>query len=256
MSKTTSVLTAFAVGTLLAGLGVTGCGKKNRGSEAAAMTVPEKAAEETAVCIYDGTALKQDPSKNGKWLASIALGEVVKDLGDSKIDTSDKNRSYIKVQLSDGKTGWANGYGLVLHAKLGAVKEDTVIHKRPDLVTGTDQKVDFMGIVAISQEKGEWVEFTGENHKKTGWIHKDAVTYDPSELAVAVLATKKLRPKDPKDREAAMKKFVDTCPYPDTTFAKKLREKLATPSAPESKPAVGEPANSEFTPEGQEKIEQ
>ena len=98
-----------------------GCGKKQGSSEnqnAGDQTKTEQPApaEEpayNAVCIYDGISLKTEPAKAGKWLASLSLGETVVWLGDSSVDQTEK-RSYQKIQLSDGKTGWAAADWLVL----------------------------------------------------------------------------------------------------------------------------------------------
>ncbi len=226
---------AFCIaGALLAGYVVVGCGKKTETSRESPATEQGKAKKDDrigAVCIFDGTALKQDPAKDGKWIASISLGESLTWLRDSSVDQSDKNRLYQKVQLSDGKQGWAASYGLVVNAQFGAIKEDAPVYKRPDVLTGTEAQVEFMSPVAIVQEKDEWIEFIGENRKKTGWLKKDIVTRDQKDVAIAVLASKKLKQKGGKDPQAALKAFVETSPYPESFFITKLKEKLSHQSS-------------------------
>jgi hypothetical protein len=184
------------------------------------------------ICIFDGLALKAEPSKAGKWVASLSLCETAKWLGDSAVDKTDKDRGYQKIQLSDGKSGWAISWGLVVNGKLGAVKEDAAICKRPDLLTGTDEKIECMKPVAIIQEKGDWAEFVSDGKKKGGWIRSSSITTDPADVAVAVLALKKIAPKEAKNYTATVKAFVDGSPYPDSYFIKKLKAVLETQPAP------------------------
>jgi hypothetical protein len=230
MRITRTIASVCCAGALAAGI-MTGCGKKE---QAAAKSVPAgqeqtAPAKTFAACMYDGISLKQEPSKNGKWLASISLGEMVQSLGDSAVDTADKNRCYQKIQLSDGKSGWATSYGLVLNARLAAVKQATLIYKRPDLLTGTDVKIGLMNPVAVIQEKDGWSEFISEARKKSGWIRSDALTAEPADVAVAILALKKLGAA--KNRAEAVKEFISASPYPESFFIKKLQEETDAATA-------------------------
>jgi hypothetical protein len=245
MSKIRFVLTACLATASVAGIGFIGCGKKGEPAKEQTVITQDKPGQEkqaesqnNALCIYDGIALKQEPTKAGKWLASMSLCETAKWLGDSAVDQTDKNRCYQKVQLSDGKIGWTIGYGLVINGKLGAIKEDAAICKRPDLLTGTDEKIEFMKPIAIVQEKGEWAEFLSDNRKKGGWIRTSSVTTDPSDVAVAVLALKKITPKEAKDHAATVKAFVEASPYPESFFIKKLKATLEA-----AQPAAAAPAD-------------
>ena len=109
------------------------------------------------ICIWDGAALRAEPTSKGKWLSSISLGETVYWREESQIDTTDRDYEYLKIELSDGTVGWASKWVLVTDAKVGAVLDDTPIYKRPDLLTMTDEHLDMMDMVAITEEKGEWI---------------------------------------------------------------------------------------------------
>jgi hypothetical protein len=245
MSKIRLVVTVCLATASAAGIGFIGCSKKGEPAKEQTVITQDKPGQEkpaenqnNAICIFDGLALKQEPSKAGKWLASMSLGETAKWLGDSAMDQGDKNRCYQKIQLSDGKIGWATSYGLVINGKLGAVKEDAAICKRPDLLTGTDEKMESMKPVAIIQEKGEWAEFVSDGRKKSGWIRTSSITSDPIDVAVAVLALKKITPKEAKDHAASVKAFVEASPYPESFFIKKLKATLDA-----AQPAVAAPTD-------------
>lgn len=245
--KNIRLLSVVCCAGVLAAGAVSGCGKKGpaakEGQEQAAQTAQGQEQTAGAVCMYDGIALKQEPSKNAKWLASINLGEMVQWLGDSTVDTTDKNRSYQKVRLSDGKSGWTISWGLAINAKLAAIRQNTVIYKRPDLVTGTDAKIPLMSPVAIMQEKDDWVEFISDGRRISGWLKKDALTTDPADIAVAVLAFKKLG--QAKNRIAAIREFIAASPYPESFFIKKLQEEVdAAPPAPATADTPVKPADS------------
>jgi len=257
MSRINSAVVVCCAAVLAAGI-LAGCGKKDQAvketkpviTQESTTPVPQQQQQKTAVCIYDGISLKQEPSKNGKWLASISLGETVQIIGDSAVDASDKNRAYQNIKLSDGKSGWAMGYGLALNAKLAAIKQAAVIYKRPDLLTGTDVKMDFMSPVAVLQEKEGWSEFIGDARKKSGWLRSDALTTDAADVAVAVLALKKIA--SAKDRAAAIKDFIANTPYPESFFIKKLQEKIDADQAKANDAAAQEPTEAADTGSAEE----
>ena len=74
-----------------------------------------------AVCISNGVAVRAEASKNGKYLSSLNLGETLIYLGTSVIDSSDKNREYYRVELSDETVSWVRSYGILIDAKPAAI---------------------------------------------------------------------------------------------------------------------------------------
>jgi len=162
-------------------------------------------------------------------------------------DKDETGREYVKVELSDGKTGWASASGIATGAQIGALKDDTTTYKRPDLVTASSQKVPFMTIVAVIQQKDAWFQVVGESKKPLGWVRKDAVTLDKEDVTVAILATKKLREKDGLDQAKKLEAIVKVSPNPTSFFIQKLRERASAtaaaapvpdaPPAPESTPS-------------------
>ena len=60
------------------------------------------------ICVWDRLSLRDD---NGRWLSALSLGEKVIWLGETKVDSSQNDRKYLKVELSDSTTGWASAWG-------------------------------------------------------------------------------------------------------------------------------------------------
>lgn len=193
-----------------------------------ALTSRLSAAETTAtVCVWDNVPLRAIPTRSGKWLSSISLGETVQWLGKTSIDSTDKNREYLNIKLSDGTTGWASSYGLIRDAKVGAIKAETPIYKRPDLLTITDKKFEMMDMLATTAEKGEWVKVVGEKRKKSGWIKSENITTHSEDVAVAILASKKLQQTNEMTESEQIEQIIAETPYPESFFIKKLREKIS-----------------------------
>ena len=104
------------------------------------------------VCIWDRAVLRTLPSlDNGKWISSVALGEKVSWLNETYIDSSDNNREFLKIRLSDGKEGWTLAYVLVRNAKPAAVTQKIQVYRRPDILTITDKVIEPMEMVAITK---------------------------------------------------------------------------------------------------------
>jgi hypothetical protein len=214
-----------------------GCGGKksnetpsteSRRTEASGVASKQEGAAQTGiVCIWDGVPVRETPTKNGKFVSSVNLGEVIGDLNQSQIDPGDK-REYIKVRLSDGKEGWAPKYGLIKNASVAAIKNDATICKRPDLLTITDIVLKPMELIAITSAKDDWVEITTEQKKKGGWIKKDAVTTNKEDVTTSIIVNKKLAAKDGKSLADKYKDIVANAPFPNSLFITNIKKQLET----------------------------
>ena len=129
-----------------------GCKGSNSGTSGNDSLGNKESVKETtyAVCIWDKAALKESPDAQGKWLASIALGEKCTFLDDKKEDNSGtKPVTYYKIRLMDGKEGWAPSDLISLDSKPAALIQDADIYSRPDLLTKTSNSFSKMDIVAV-----------------------------------------------------------------------------------------------------------
>ena len=202
-------------------IGVSGCNRK--GAPGATAAVKDSKA---SVCLVDGIAIRETPAKSGKYIATVSMGEKVRWKGGPEKDSSGKE--YIKIELSDGKTGWTSAYGIITGAALGVVKDDVSLFKRPDMLTASSRKVKFMTLVAITQEKDGWCQIITEGKRATGWIKKDDILQDDENVTAAILATRKLREKDGLDQAKKVEAIVASSPHPSSYLIQKLSELQAS----------------------------
>jgi hypothetical protein len=181
-----------------------------------------------AVIISTGTAVRETPSKDGKWISSMLLGEKLTYLGESAVDSANPEQEYLHVELSDGKQAWARSYGVLINAIPAAVISQTAIYKRPDLVTQTDKTFRIAEFVAIISDKGEWVEVIGAEKRKSGWIKRDMLSIDPEDVAVATLAHKDLLDKEGKIIAVNLSTFLENLPNVNSQLARSLQDQMSS----------------------------
>ena len=192
----------------------------------AGFTDKENDKKQQTVSIYDGVPVKETPSKEGAWVSKLNLGETLYFLGEEVVDSSDNNREYFKVELSDGKIAWAMSYGLIVNAKVAAIKENVPVYERPDLVTLTKNVFNTMDIVAIEEVKDSWIKVVGENKKIKGWINQGVVTENKEDVAVAILASKQLRNKNKDLNLDEIEGFIKDLPYKNSVFINYLKDQI------------------------------
>ena len=186
-------------------------GEKASGDEM--KETPEKNVK--AICIYEGGGLYD----NRKWISGLNLGETAVYLGETKEDTvQHKKGTYHKIELSDGKIGWANEWVIVLDAYLAVVSDETPVYKRPNVINITDQKMKKFSVIAVQEEKDDFVKFISAGRKNSGWIKKKDITTDDESIAVAVLANRKFKG-DPENAEMKeLESFIEDFPFDNETL--------------------------------------
>jgi len=181
--------------------------------------------KQQTVCIWDGVPVREEPTKDGKWVSKISLGESLFFLGEESIDSTDNDREYIKVELSDGKIAWARSYGLIINGKIAAVKEGVPVYERPDLLTLTKKEFKEMNILAIEEVKEDWIKVIGQERKIKGWIKKEVVTENKEDVAVAILASKQLM-KDGEIVPEKIEEFLENLPYKNSVFNEYIKAQI------------------------------
>lgn len=204
---------------------IVACGDQSKQKTEEEIT-PTVTKEVTAVCIWDGASLRSEPSRKAKLLSTISLGEQVTWLGETAVDSTDKNREYYKIKLSDGKEGWTSSYLLVPKAKAAAITQKAFIYKRPNLITVLDDFFEPMNMVAVISEEDDWLEVVGNKKKKKGWIKNRDISFNEVDVAVAILTTKALAEKDMEKQRERISAIVNNPAFVGSIFLPKLREML------------------------------
>lgn len=187
--KTTKILFAITLVCFLFSCG--GGDKKENGDkeEKKNETTKNKATEpETAISLW-GNSMREEPSRQGKWIATILFGEKVQFLGDTSYNEKE-DRNYMKVKLTDGKSGWVNRYLFAVDAERAALTAPVPVYKRPDISTVADQSLERTDVIAIAEKQEEWAEVYTKEKEIKGWINNTTnITKDNIDVAVAIQVT-------------------------------------------------------------------
>ena len=188
--------------------------------------IVEEVKEVPSVCVWDGASVRADASMKAKWISAMALGEKVTWLGEEKIDSTDKNRRFLKIRLSDGTEGWSSEYVIATDAKPAVVYKEAPVYRRPDLLTVTDVVFEPMEIVAITGSDGDWIEVVGKENAKKGWIQSKLVSTKDTDVAVALLAGKALAEKKDEKKKEKLQSIIDNTAFAGSIFIEDLEMKL------------------------------
>jgi hypothetical protein len=223
MKKTSVTLLILAVFIIVSGCKT----KKSTGEE----NLSGESRKGDAVCIWDNLSLKESPDKDGKWLASISLGEKCIFLNSEKEDINgEKKTRYMKIRLKDGKEGWVQSDFIVVDGKPGVIIQDAVIYSRPDLLTKTSKSFSKMDIIGVKGTQNDFIEVTGKRKDgkwiETGWIKTSNISYSEIDIAVAKYAAKALSIEETGKRDAAVKEIVDNRDLQGSSFIADLKELL------------------------------
>jgi len=202
-----------------------GCGKKSDSEpKESQVETPIVQKSVSSVCVWDKASVRMEPLKKGKWLSSLVLGEKVSWLGQTSIDSSDKNRKYELVRLSDGKEGWVSEYVIAIDAKPAAVKKKTAIYMRPDLMTASSKSFNAMDLVAVIKTEKDWVEVVGEQKKKKGWLKTNSLSLQDVDITVSLLTIKALAEKTSDKRSSKIGDIINNSDLAGSAFINNLRE--------------------------------
>jgi uncharacterized protein YgiM (DUF1202 family) len=185
------------------------CGEdRNAGGNPAATSNPAPAPPKMAISLWEQAGLRDKPGrdKSAKVLASINFGEKVLLTGNRALDSADKDRPYVEVELADGKKGWTAENLLALDARRAVALDNLAIYRRPDLTTVSSDNVPKGALIALQLgEKEGWVEFAGREKKLKGWIQGDSrFSEDEVDVTVAIQLERALKEKDPDKQEALL----------------------------------------------------
>ncbi len=187
--------------------------------------------ESEAVCILDKLSLRESPSKQGKWITSISLGETVTFTGMQKKDSVSKNTFY-KVKLAGGDEGWTRGDFIEIGGQVAVFLKNTEIYKRPDLLTKANKKYSQMDIVAVTNKQGDWVEVKGKRSEgkyiESGWIKSGSTSSDAIDIAAAKFGLAALAETDESKRLALLKDITGNDDLSSSKFIPVLQEILSS----------------------------
>jgi len=192
-----------------------------------------------AVCIWDKISVRETPSKDGKWLTSLNLGEKCNYLNETKeVNEGNKIVKYLKVELQDGKTGWVQSDFIVIDGVPGVIINDAPVYNRPDLLTKTDKIFSKFDIVGVAKSQQDFYEVHGKRKNgkwiESGWVKKSNVSLSDADIVLAKFASKALSIEDPIKRKKAIKEILDNPDFTYSIFFEDLRKELVGESVEDS----------------------
>lgn len=217
------------------GLLFSGCKTNKTDSVSNSDSTSVSDANSLAVCIWDKTALKAEPTAQGKWIASISIGEKAEYLDETKEDNSGKKAViYCKIKLQDGTEGWAQTDYVIINSKAATLLNNADVYSRPDLLTKTDKSFSKMDIVAIKSEQNNFIEIVGKRKDgkwiETGWIKPENATTKDVDIAVAKFASVAMVITDELKRKEEIKKIIENPDLAGSSFIEFLTDQYGSTS--------------------------
>jgi hypothetical protein len=167
-----------------------------------------------AVCVWNNISVRSLPSGDARWLTALSLGEEIESTQIIEIDSANENREYVRVLLADKTEGWALSDFIIVESIPVAVKSETPIFERPDLLTKTDKVFSPMDILAVKQKQDDWLQVVGrkftENRLTSGWIKSNEITENKIDIAFAKFAQEALIKDDKAEKLAALDELLKT----------------------------------------------
>ncbi len=178
---------------------------------------------ESSIVISDQVSMLGEPATDAAVVSQLSLGETVYATGETTEGVHGSGVEFLEVSLTDGTSGWVRREALVPDAEAGAIMEPVRVHQRPDSLTMTDKRFEYMDMVAVVNENEEWVEVIGKKRRTIGWIRKGVVTRKKEDVANAVYARAKLRQDDALYSQKRLNDIIFNAPYPESYFVHELR---------------------------------
>lgn len=193
-------------------------------------TQKKETANKIAICVYEGLSVRNKPSKEGKWLTKMSLGEKITYLQEDVIDSLSK-KSYSKIKLTDGKEGWTQSRFIVIDGKVGVLVEDASVYRRPDLLTKTDKKYSEMDIIAIQKVQDDWMHVKGKRSEgeyvEEGWIKSSNISNSDIDIATAKFTLSALSSKGSMSEQIEeLQKIVNNSDLSSSKFIPIIEEKI------------------------------
>ena len=183
-----------------------------------------------AVSLWNRAGLRTQPGrgKDAEWITSINFGELVTYTGEEQ-EVASEDRTYAKVELADGKSGWVNKYLLAVGAMRAVALQDIEVYQRPDLTTYDGDKFEEGEIFAVIEgDRKDWVEVLGKEREEKGWIRVNQAKYktDEIDVTVAILLDRAQAISDPVEREEALKNIAENSTFSSSALMPLVEDAL------------------------------
>jgi lipoprotein LenA len=205
------------------------------------------------ICLWSAVSIRKTPeAKKGSYLTTIHLGEKASYLGETVTDSTGKGkaRDYIKVKLTDGTTGWIEGRFMAIDAEPYALKGNSKLYKRPDILSAGKNEFEKMQYVVVLEEQGDWAKVKGIKKSagwyREGWVKKEHLTGDEIDVTVAVLMARALGKGDKDKKLEALNEILENSDLSSSIFSSDIRDLVDELNEPVAEEAVEESYEEEY----------
>ncbi|MCF6241764.1 MAG: hypothetical protein L3J74_10520 [Bacteroidales bacterium] len=200
------------------------------GIENQAVEEPE-VLEAPIVCLWSKISVREEPKAKGKWKAYIYLGEKATYKGISEKDTTVKNgKSYAKIELADGTTGWVEERFFAIDARPAVIISPTKLYERPDILTAGKKSYDRMQFVVITDEKEGWKKVKAkkvdDSWFSTGWVRDNNITETDIDVSVAVLENRAAAISDSEKKLEALNEIANNPDFGNSIFMEDIQQMI------------------------------
>ena len=103
-----------------------------------------------------------------------------------------------------------------------------------------------MQIVAVEEEKPDWLRVTSEGKTRTGWIPRESIRTAKEDVVTAIMLRKALHGKEKTLTRNELEQIINGLPYPDNYFVQAILAKYNDlPEATKEEPSSEKPSPSE-----------
>ncbi|MEO0898503.1 MAG: hypothetical protein AAFY71_18970 [Bacteroidota bacterium] len=191
-------------------------------------------ANSSLTCVYEAVGLRNAPGRKAKYLQKINFGEQVQGLGETSYVPSEK-KTYVKVNLADGKVGWIHEYLFLEDGFLGVVLEKARIYERAGTPTTiTFDSFEAGDIVVQKSIKNGWIFLTTKNRKKFGWVKKENLISNRIGDIEAASLWEKAQKLPEKERAARIAQIISKAEQNGSAVARIMQGKPALPTPEET----------------------
>ncbi|MEL6670612.1 MAG: SH3 domain-containing protein [Bacteroidota bacterium] len=185
------------------------------------------------VCLWPESGIRSNPGrgKDAKWITSMSFGETATFTGNSEEASDD--RTYVELELLDGKKGWSNEYLFAVDAHRAVASGSIDIFKRPELTTISGKQFESGELFAVKEgDKEGWMEVFGFKKEKMGWVQSTSnsnskFTTDELDVTVAIMYQQAMNEKTPMKQEERLKIIAESSTFKSSPLMAIVDEKLA-----------------------------
>ena len=189
----------------------------------------ELVANKSAIALWK-SGLRDHPHKgDSKWVSGVVFGEMLEIIGDTTYTEGGKEKTFLNLKLSDGKTGWDNAYLYAIDAEQGVVTSTLQLYDRPDILAMASKSLDLGELVAVYNDGQDgWRQISGYQKSKKGWVNvSDGLSTRPLDLKLAVLLKKIEESKDNASKMALVNQILNDTDNDTSVFYDVIEQKYA-----------------------------